>query len=96
MLMETDSNKLRHRNAFNVTSMSFAPEEIASEIKKHIPDFRFEYSINGKLQKIADSWPDSIDDSCARSEWGWDPEYNLEKMTEDMLAKLKTKFKKVG
>jgi len=96
MLMETDSNKLRHRNAFNVTSMSFAPEEIAREIMKHIPDFRFEYDIDETFQIIADSWPDSIDDSCARSEWGWNPVYNLESMTEDMLTKLKTKFKKVG
>jgi nucleoside-diphosphate-sugar epimerase len=96
MLMETESNKLKHRNAYNVTSMSFAPEEIASEIKKHIPDFRFEYDIDETFQKIADSWPDSIDDSCARKEWGWKPLYNLESMTEDMLAKLKTKLRKWG
>jgi nucleoside-diphosphate-sugar epimerase len=96
ILMETDSNKLKHRNAFNVTSMSFAPEEIASEIKKHIPDFRFEYNIDETFQIIADSWPDTIDDSCARKEWGWNPTYNLESMTEDMLTKLKTKLRKWG
>jgi nucleoside-diphosphate-sugar epimerase len=93
MLMETESAKLKHRNAFNVTSMSFEPEEIANEIKKHIPDFTLEYKLNQILQNIADSWPNSIDDTYAREEWLWKPEYDLKTMTEDMLTKLKEKLK---
>ncbi len=92
-LMEADSNKLKHRNAFNVTSMSFGPEEIYEEIKKHIPNFKMDYDIDPVKQKIADSWPNSLDDSIAREEWGWNPKYNLQSMTVDMLEKLSGKLK---
>jgi nucleoside-diphosphate-sugar epimerase len=87
-LMEADPNKLVHRNAFNVTSMNFTPAQIASEIKKHIPEFKIDYKVDPVRQAIADSWPNSLDDSCAREEWGWDPVYDLESMTKDMLEKL--------
>ncbi|RKY54469.1 MAG: L-threonine 3-dehydrogenase [Candidatus Neomarinimicrobiota bacterium] len=92
-LMEADSDKLKHRNAFNVTAMSFAPEHICAEIKKHIPEFEMIYNVDPVRQAIADSWPNSMDDSAAREEWGWKPEYNLTKMTEDMLIELKKKLK---
>ncbi|MBD3218028.1 MAG: NAD-dependent epimerase/dehydratase family protein [candidate division Zixibacteria bacterium] len=87
-LMEADPNKLVHRNAFNVTSMNFTPAQIAAEIKKHIPEFKIDYKVDPVRQAIADSWPNSLDDSCAREEWGWDPVYDLESMTKDMLEKL--------
>ncbi len=90
-LIEADSSKLIHRNAFNVTAMSFAPEHAAEEIKKHIPEFEIFYEIDPIRQSIADSWPDSLDDTAAREEWGWNPKYNLESMTVDMLTKLKEK-----
>jgi len=92
-LMEADSDKLKHRNAFNVTAMSFAPEHICAEIKKHIPEFEMIYNVDPVRQAIADSWPNSMDDSAAREEWGWKPEYDLSKMTEDMLIELKKKLK---
>ncbi|MDO5096163.1 MAG: L-threonine 3-dehydrogenase [Peptostreptococcaceae bacterium] len=91
-LMEADGSKLIHRNAFNVTAMSFAPEEIAAEIKKLIPDFEFGYDVDPIRQAIADSWPDSLDDSAARQEWGWNPEYDITKMTKDMIEKLSQKL----
>ncbi len=92
-LMEADPSKLKHRNAFNVTSMSFSPEEIYEEIKKEIPDFKMDYNVNDKLQKIADSWPNSLDDSAAKEEWGWKPKYDLTSMTKDMIEKLTKKLK---
>ena len=90
-LMEADSTKLKHRNAFNATAMSFDPELIAAEIKKQIPDFILTYDVDPIKQKIADSWPNSMDDSCARTEWGWSPNYDLVTMTIDMLEKLRSK-----
>jgi nucleoside-diphosphate-sugar epimerase len=87
-LMEADPARLLHRNAFNVTAMNFTPRELAAEIKTHIPDFRMEYDVDPTRQAIADSWPDSLDDSAAREEWGWQPRYDLESMTRDMLEKL--------
>lgn len=92
-LMEADPKKLVHRNAFNVTAMSFDPEEIYNEIKKHVPNFEMDYQVDPLKQSIADSWPDSLDDTCAREEWGWKPSYNLESMTVDMLEKLRAKLK---
>ncbi len=91
-LMEADPARLKHRNSFNIAAMSFDPEGIAVEIRKHIPEFRMDYQIDPVKQAIADSWPDSMDDSCAREEWGWDPKYDLRSMTEDMLQKIKEKF----
>ncbi|MDF1544575.1 MAG: L-threonine 3-dehydrogenase [bacterium] len=87
-LMEADPDKLKHRNAFNVTAMNFTPEKLAAEIKKHIPDFKIDYSVDPARQAIADSWPNYMDDSAARQEWGWKPEFLIEVMTGDMLDKL--------
>jgi len=91
-IMEADPKKLLHRNAFNVTAMSFAPENIANEIKRYIPDFVIEYNIDQVRQAIADSWPNKMDDSTAREEWGWKPSYDLASMTKDMLEKLSKKL----
>jgi nucleoside-diphosphate-sugar epimerase len=91
-LMETDPARLIHRNSFNITAMSFDPEIICNEIKKHYPNFVMEYDINPLKQSIANSWPNSLDDTCAREEWGWNPKFNLSSMTEDMLKKLKKKL----
>ena len=93
-LMEADPSKLIHRNAFNIAAMSFAPEDLAVEIMKHIPDFRLDYAVDPVRQEIADSWPNSLDDSAARAEWGWKPEYDIAKMTADMLEKLAEKLGK--
>lgn len=92
-LMEADPSKLIHRNAFNIASMSFAPEDIYGEIKKHIPSFTMDYDVDPIRQAIADSWPDSLDDSAAREEWGWKPRYDIASMTCDMLDKLSLKLK---
>ena len=92
-LMEADPTKLIHRNAFNIASMSFDPETIYQAIKKHVPEFQMIYDVDPLKQRIADSWPDSLDDTCAREEWGWKPAYNLESMTVDMLEKLREKLK---
>lgn len=91
-LMEADSDRLINRNAYNITAMSFDPEEIAAEIKKHIPDFTIEYEVDPVRQAIADSWPNSLDDSAAQVEWGFKAKYDLEKMTKDMLKKIKEKL----
>lgn len=91
-LMEADPNKLTHRNSFNVTAMSFEPEEIAAEIRKHISSFVMDYQVDPARQSIADSWPNSIDCTAAKEEWGFKVEYNLPKMTEDMLNKIKEKL----
>ena len=87
-VMEADSRRLVHRNAFNVTAMNFTPEALADEIRKFIPDFEIEYQVDPVRQAIADSWPDSLDDSAAKQEWDWRPTYDLESMTRDMLDKL--------
>lgn len=93
-IMEADPTKLIHRNSFNVTAMHFDPEEIYNEVKKHFPSFKMTYEVDDVMQSIANSWPNWMDDSCARQEWGFKPEYDLPKMTEDMIAKLKVKFGK--
>ena len=93
-LMEADPTRLIHRNAFNIASMSFAPETIFEAIKKEIPSFEIEYNPDPLKQSIADSWPDSMDDSCARAEWDWKPEYDLESMTKDMIVKLRARLLK--
>lgn len=91
-LLEADSDKLIHRNAFNITAMSFDPEMLAEEIRKHIPEFEFGYDVDPIRQSIADSWPNSLDDSSARKEWGWSPDYDMVRMTADMLEKLRIKL----
>lgn len=87
-LMEADPDRLVHRNAFNVTAMNFTPAQLSKEIQKHIPEFEIAYEVDPVRQAIADSWPNSMDDSCARKEWGWQPTYDMASMTKDMLEKL--------
>ena len=91
-IMEADPSRLKHRNAFNVSAMSFAPEDIAAEIKKLIPEFSMDYEVDPLRQSIADSWPNSMDDSAAREEWGWQPDYDLPRMCQDMIEKLTPKL----
>ncbi|MUK88757.1 NAD-dependent epimerase/dehydratase family protein [Ornithinibacillus sp. L9] len=91
-LMEADPSKLEHRNAFNITAISAAPEDFAKAIKKHIPDFKLSYDVDPVRQKIADSWPNSIDSSSAAKEWGFKAEYDLDKMTKVMLEKVEEKL----
>ncbi len=93
-LMEADPTRLKHRNSFNIAAMSFDPEEIANSIKKYIPEFVMEYNVDTLRQGIAESWPNSLDDSCARAEWDWNPKYDLDSMTQDMLKVLKTRYGK--
>lgn len=90
-LMEADGSKLKHRNAFNISAMSLEPSQIAAEIQKHIPNFNIDYDVDPVRQKIADSWPNSIDSSAAVEEWGFKVAYDLEKMTIDMLEKVRKK-----
>ncbi|MBS1599202.1 MAG: NAD-dependent epimerase/dehydratase family protein [Bacteroidetes bacterium] len=87
-LMEAPANKISIRTSYNISAISFSPNEIATEIKKHIPGFKISYSPDYR-QAIADSWPQSIDDSTASADWGWKPEYDLQKTTKDMLLNLK-------
>ena len=91
-IMQADPHYLVHRNSFNIASMSFEPETIYREIRKHYPDFKVRYEVDPVRQAIADSWPNKMDDTCARKEWGWVPRYNLETMTNDMILHLKEKL----
>lgn len=91
-IMEADPSRLIHRNSFNIASMSFDPEIIFNKIKEYVPGFEMEYELDPLRQKIADSWPDSLDDTCAREEWDWKPEYDLDSMTIDMLKNLRVKL----
>ncbi|MDE7181059.1 MAG: NAD-dependent epimerase/dehydratase family protein [Muribaculaceae bacterium] len=91
-IMEADPSRFVHRNSFNIASMSFDPEIIYNKIHEYVPGFEMEYELDPLRQKIADSWPDSLDDSCARAEWDWKPEYDLDAMTRDMLLNLRKKF----
>ena len=93
-LMEADPTKLIHRNSFNLASMSFEPTEIIAEVKRLVPELEVKFEIDELRQSIADSWPNSMDDRCARAEWGWKPEYDLRAMSEDMVLKLRQKFGK--
>ncbi len=87
-IMYAPAEKIRSRMAYNISAMSFSPKEITEVIKKQIPDFTISYQPDHR-QQIADGWPKSIDDTAARTEWGWKPEYDLEKMTIEMLKNLK-------
>ena len=87
-IMQAPAEEIKIRSSYNLAAMSFSPKEIAAEIQKHIPDFTISYSPDFR-QKIADSWPASIDDSEARKDWNWHPEFNLESMTENMLKNLR-------
>mgnify|MGYP000948326819 FL=1 len=93
-IMEANPDKLIHRNSFNIASMSFEPDTIYRKIKEYVPSFEMEYQVDPLRQAIAESWPNSLDDTCAREEWGWEPQYNLDEMTKDMLEKLKLRFSK--
>ncbi|MCJ7469909.1 L-threonine 3-dehydrogenase [Candidatus Bathyarchaeota archaeon] len=90
-LMEADSSKIKRRTSYNVAGMSFSAGQLTAEIRKHIPDFRCAYKPDFR-QKIADSWPMSLDDTAARKEWGWKPKYDLPSMTRDMIEKLSKRF----
>ena len=91
-LMEADPTRLVHRNGFNIASMSFEPGEIYRAIQKYRPDFKMSYQVDALKQSIASSWPNSLDDSCARAEWDWNPAYDLDSMTQDMLEKLSARL----
>lgn len=93
-LMEADPTRLVHRNGFNIASMSFEPNQIYEAIKKVYPDFQMEYQVDALKQSIASSWPNSLDDSCARAEWDWKSAYTLDTMTVDMIERLKVKLLK--
>ena len=91
-LMEADPARLIHRNGFNIAAMSFDPEGILAAIKKYKPNFEMEYKVDPLKQANADSWPNSLDDICARQEWDWKPKFDLDGMTVDMLEKLQAKL----
>ncbi|MGF1585672.1 MAG: NAD-dependent epimerase/dehydratase family protein [Bacteroidales bacterium] len=91
-LMQADFSKLKHHSDFNVGAMSFSAGELAASVKKYMPEFEISYKPDYR-QAIADSWPDSVDDSAAREEWGWKPEYDLDLMTQDMLRAISLKHK---
>ena len=93
VLMEADPAKLKHRNSFNVASMSFTPDILAAEIRKRMPNFEMSYDIDPVKEAIANSWPNQLDDSCAREEWGWKPQWDISSMTDDMLEKVALKLK---
>ena len=93
-IMQANPRYLKHRNSFNIASMSFDPETIAAAIRKYIPSFKMRYEVDPVRQSIADSWPDNMDDTCARKEWGWAPTYDLDAMTQDMIKNLKVKLNK--
>jgi len=92
-LAQAEKSQLKHFADFNVNSMSFTPADLAIAIKKRIPEFEINYKINPILQSIADSWPDKLDDSVARKEWGWKPQYDLNSMVDDMIINLTNKLK---
>ena len=91
-LMEADPSKLQHRNSFNVTAMSFTPVILFEAIKKRIPDFTYDFDIDPIKAEISSSWPNYMDDSCARAEWGWNPKWDMESMIDDMLKVLSEKL----
>ncbi|WP_339180536.1 L-threonine 3-dehydrogenase [Oceanobacillus sp. FSL W7-1293] len=93
-LMEADPDRLKHRNAFNITAMSAAPEHFEKAIRKHIPDFTMDYQVDPVRQGIAESWPDSINAAAAKEEWDFEAAYDMDAMTVDMLEKVREKIKK--
>jgi len=91
-VMEADPARLKNRNAFNIAAMQFTPEQLAAAIRKHVPEFRIDYDVDPMRQAIAESWPKRLDDSAAREEWDWQPDYDLDAMVEDMLLNLRKKL----
>ncbi len=90
-LMEADPEKMKNRNAYNISAMSITPEDIAKSIRKVIPEFELTYHDDPMRQAIADSWPNSIDSSAAKKEWGFSPKYDLDSMTRDMIETIRKK-----
>jgi nucleoside-diphosphate-sugar epimerase len=95
-LMEADHDKLRYHNSYNVTAMSFSPAVQAEAIRKIIPGFKIDYEIDPVRQSIADTWPNKMDDTAAREDWGWKPDYDLDAMTKDMIEVLTERFERKG
>jgi nucleoside-diphosphate-sugar epimerase len=93
-LMEADPTRLRHRNAFNITAMSFSPEDQAAYIRRYIPEFEIDYEVDPVRQALANSWPSTLEDYAARVEWGWEPDYDLDAMTADMLRVLSARLER--
>jgi nucleoside-diphosphate-sugar epimerase len=91
-IMQADPSQLVHRNSFNIAAMSFEPETLRAAIVQRIPDFKMRYEVDPVRQAIADSWPDKMDDSCARAEWGWKPTFGLDEMVDDMILNLRKKL----
>ncbi len=91
-IMRAKPRYLKHRNSFNIAAMSFDPEEVAASIRKYVPSFKMRYQVDPVRQHIADSWPDRMDDTCARKEWGWSPAFDLDTMTVDMIKHLREKL----
>ncbi|MBR5403128.1 MAG: NAD-dependent epimerase/dehydratase family protein [Bacteroidales bacterium] len=91
-LMEADPSRLKHRNSFNIASMSFEPEQLFAKIREYIPGLKVRYEVDPVRQAIATSWPDSMDDSCAREEWDWKPTFTLDQMTVDMIENLRKRL----
>jgi len=87
-VMEAPAEKISVRTSYNIAAMSFSPEQIAAEVKRYVPEFSISYQPDYR-QAIADSWPQSIDDSVARKDWGWSPQYDMGKMAKDMIANLR-------
>ncbi len=90
-LMDADASKLIHRNSFNVTAMSFSPKELFAAISKRFPHAKFSYQVDPVKDKISASWPDNLDDNCARDEWGWNPLWGMDKMIDDMISAIQVK-----
>ena len=90
-IMESDSDKIKIRSSYNISGCSFNPEELANEIKSYIPDFKISYNSDYR-QEIADSWPDSLEDSLAKEHWGWQAEYSMPKLVEEMIKNLNAKY----
>jgi nucleoside-diphosphate-sugar epimerase len=93
-LMEADPSKLKHRNCFNITAMSFDPEILCNNIKKYVPELVMTYDVDLVKKGIAESWPNKMDDTAAREEWGWNPKWDLDAMTQDMLKVIREKHEK--
>lgn len=93
-VMEADPSRLIHRNSFNITAMSFMPKQLFTQIQKRIPEFSATYSIDPVKDQISASWPDCLDDSCARKEWGWNPKWGMHEMVDDMIRACREKLRR--
>lgn len=91
-LMEADPSKLVHRNSFNITCMSFTPAQLFAKIAERIPEATFDYDVDPVKAQISASWPNRMDDSCARKEWGWNPQWGIDAMVDDMLKEIAKKI----